>query len=166
MHFQQTEWSCGPASVQNALEVLHRRVSQASLYEVCGTTEGDGTDEDGIKRALLANRCTVDEWRSSCWRDSERWLRLSLRAGRPAILCTDRWSHWVCAIGMVGADVLVFDPARESLNLARAGLTACRPKILQRRWGTAKRVRERDPRYYGIAAGYGALQSPCQPPSR
>jgi ABC-type bacteriocin/lantibiotic exporter with double-glycine peptidase domain len=144
---QSNEWSCGPAAVQNALLVHHKKVSQAGLRALCGTTEEDGTDEQCILRALLAYECEPDEWSGDVAREAEQWLGDSLRAGRPTILCVDRWEHWVTVIGTVGRQIVLFDPARG------AGASVLRWPDFRRRWEAGKRDRGRSPRFYGIAVG-------------
>lgn len=155
-------WSCGPASLLNALEVLHQPTSLARVRELCGTTE-EGTDEEDLKRAALALGLAVDEWSSAVCRATQRWLRASLLAGRPVLLCVDRWEHWVCAVGLVGADYLVFDPARDQLNLLRSGLAVARFADLRRRWAAPRRVRRNCPQYYALALSAGPVESRSSP---
>ena len=47
-------------------------------------------------------------------------LRLvaSLRAGRPIIMCVDKYEHWVSAVGLLGERVIVIDPADAELALS------------------------------------------------
>lgn len=148
MHFQTNGYSCGPAAVQNALLVHHRRVSQRSLRALCETNEVEGTDEQGVLRALLAYGYAPDEWSGDVARDAERWLLASLIAGRPVVLCVDRWEHWVTLIGAVGRQVVLYDPAR---GVER--LRVLRWSDLRKRWEAARRDRGRSPRFYGVGVG-------------
>lgn len=151
MRRQTADHDCGPTAIANALEAHHKRVGLRGLRDLCGTTD-DGTDEDDVKRALLAYGCGVDELSTSDVRAAREWLLDGLRAGRPTLLCVDRWGHWVTAIGCIGTQVVLYDPARET-----GGVAVLRFKALRARWEAAKRVRKTDARFYGIAVGEPGL---------
>ncbi len=151
MRRQTGDHDCGPTAVANALEWHHRRVGLSGLRDVCGTTD-DGSDEDDIKRALLAYDCGVDELAGDDPRGAHVWLLESLAAGRPALLCVDRWGHWVTAIGAAGRQIVIYDPARET-----GGTVVLRFADLRRRWEAARRVRRAAGapavRFYAIGVG-------------
>lgn len=152
MRVQDDDWSCGLVAIQNALEVLQGRVSRRALLQACAANEDDGTPEDEIVRALLSLKFEVDVFESDVPAEAGRWVATSLAAGRPILVCVDRWSHWVTLIGVCGRRVLGFDPAGWSGWRAPAdGFFVLRPADLRRRWEAAKRVRGRARRFYGIA---------------
>lgn len=160
MRVQNDDWSCGLAAVQNAMEVHRVAVSRRRLLSLCAANEDDGTPHDEIKRALLALGCAIDEFEHIDFAESEAWLRASLLAGRPVILCVDRWGHWITVIGIVGRQFLLFDPAgwsewRDATN----GLIIANSRALRKRWETAKRVRGRLERFYGIGVAKPALHT-------
>lgn len=111
----------------------------------------DGTDEQGLKNAaaMLGYR-TSEMWtgdRVQAW----DWLRGSLVAGKPVILCFDAWEHWVVAIGMLGSTVVIYDPARFKNNQAEGGIHHLdRTKLMYRWWNARKSVGTKK-RAYAIA---------------
>lgn len=149
MQQQKTDYDCGPAALHNALHVLRSRVSLKRISELAGTSEAEGTDEEGLKRAILAFGFVFDE--IAYLNASKAWghLWFSLLAGRPVLLCVDRFSHWVVAIGFCGKTILLFDSQRTP----PCGLIVTNRDRLLRRWRAARRVRGRGPRYYGLAVG-------------
>lgn len=159
MRRQTGDHDCGPTAIANAFEVHHRRVGLRGLRDLVGTT-ADGSDESDLIRALLAYGAGVDEHAGDTARAAELWLRESLAAGRPVLLCFDRWDHWITAIGVVGNQFVVFDPARET-----GGAFVLRFKDLRRRWEAARRVRRAagapGVRFYGIAVGTPPHIGPC-----
>lgn len=148
MRRQTADHDCGPTAIANALEVHHRRLGLRGLRELVGTTL-EGSDEHDVIRALLAYGCGVDEHAGDAPRAAELWLRESLAAGRPVLLCVDRWEHWITAVGQIGGQFVVYDPARET-----GGTFVWRFKDLRPRWEAARRVRGRGAgRFFGIAVG-------------
>lgn len=99
-------------------------------------------------RALLAYSCGVDEHAGNDHRAAVEWVRESLAADRPVLLCVDRWEHWVTLIGATRRTFTLYDPARDT-----GGAFVLRDKHLRSRWEAAKRVRGREGRFYGIAVG-------------
>ena len=151
--FQLKDYYCGPASLQNALLALGRRQSQDRIATIAGTTEADGTDENGILRTALWAGLAPDQGRFDAGLAAHGWVWSSLTMGRPVLLCVDRWQHWVTAVGVLGQRVVLFDPARYPHNKARNGVfTLPRAKLLKR-WAAARSVRGKGPVYYGIALG-------------
>ena len=152
MRRQCGDYDCGPTALANAFEVHHRRVGLRGLRHVCGTTEALGTDEDGLKRALALYAGGWDEHAGDDPRAARAWLDASLAAGRPAVLCVDRWQHWVTAVGAIGGQYVVYDPARET-----GGTYALRFSALRRRWEAARRVRREGGapgvRFYALSVG-------------
>lgn len=163
MRRQRADFDCGPTAVANALEVHHRRVGLGGLRDVCATTAELGTDEDGLKRGLLHYGCGVDELAGDDPRAAHVWLLESIAAGRPALLCIDRWQHWVTVVGGCGPQIVIYDPARET-----GGTLVLRFKDLRRRWEAARRVRRAagapGVRFYAI--GVGAPSHGLQPPNQ
>jgi predicted double-glycine peptidase len=155
VRYQQNEYSCGPASVQNALIVLGERPSQAKLALIAGTTEADGTDEDGVVRAILAAGYQADVVATSDPRKAWAHLVYSLMVGRPLVLCTARWGHWICAVGTCGKRIIVADPARLPNLMRENGIVVMNRDRLLKLWAAARRVRGKGPKYYGVAVGPG-----------
>lgn len=159
MRRQTSDNDCGPTAIANAFEVHHRRVGLRGLRELVGTTR-EGSDETDLIRALLAYGCGVDAFSGDGALQAGAWILDASAAGRPVILCVDRWDHWVTTIGAIGRQVTIYDPARDT-----GGAFVLRLEDLRRRWEAAKRVRGRGPRFYGIAIA-PPTQSLLRPPLR
>lgn len=149
--FQARPGWCGPAALQNAHAALGSRWGQDFLADLAGTSDDVGTDEDGIMRAALATGLAVGpgafETESEAW----TWLGYALLKGRPVLLCVDRWDHWVVAVGLLGARVVLVDSSNVAYNRHRNGIVVLSRAKLMRRWYAGRRVRGRDgPAYYGI----------------
>lgn len=147
MHYQTKSYYCGPASIQNAAELLGKRATQRKIASLCGTTT-DGTDEFGMLRGIdglgLAYSL-IEQDRPS------RALR-ALQACWPTIICTDQWSHWCCVIPARNNRYILIDPARPGLNTwAKAPTSIVSGQALTRRWKAAwLDLRPVDAIYYGI----------------
>lgn len=123
-------------------------MAERSVVPLAGTTEADGTGDDGICEAVRALGCTATPYETAEAKAAWGWLVDSLRVGRPVILCVDDWQHWVTALGMAGDRVVVFDPANTAKNSAENGIFVGGKRELMRRW----RGRRSD-RFSGIAVG-------------
>ena len=99
MELQQSSYSCGPASLRAAFYVLGKRVTEKSLRKFAGTTPEDGTDENGIMKAVEHYNFRHKEVETTSVREASDLLKKSLRKGRPILLCVDRESHWTAAAG-------------------------------------------------------------------
>ncbi len=140
MKHQSKTYTCGVASVVNALEcMLVTKYTQGAIRNMCHTSPEDGTDEVEIKRALLATVTQVDEYQVNDRPTALHWLTETLIYRGPAILCVDNESHWVTVTGRCGPNFLVFDPALGE------GDKVYSPKGLATRWRAATK-----PHYYGI----------------
>lgn len=144
MRRQIADYDCGPTAVANALACHGRRVGLRGLQDITGC-EPNGSDEQAVLRALLAYGCDVDAFESSSAPEARAWLRETLAAGRPALLCVDRWGHWITVIGALGAKVTVYDPSE--------GASVRQLDSLCRRWRAARRVRRQAGAFYGVAVG-------------
>lgn len=152
MRYQQNEYYCGPAALQNALRVLKHSVSQERIADLAGTTQAEGTDEEGLKRAALAVGAELDEFGYN--EPAKAWghLAYNLMVGRPTLLCVDRWTHWVTAIGLCGSVIILAEPARVGYSARENGILVVHRERFLRRW-RAGRTKHRgldEPRYYGI----------------
>lgn len=154
IRYQQNDYYCGPAALQNALKVLRRHVTQDRIAELAGTTEDEGTDEEGLTRAAVALGFGVDPIEAS--KPMKAWGHLGYSlfvGGRPVILCVDRWSHWVTAIGICGSHVLLAEPGNYGWAKKENGILVVNRDRFLRRWVAARKVRKRGPAYYGLAVG-------------
>jgi predicted double-glycine peptidase len=153
MRYQTRDYYCGPAAVQNAMFALGLKFSQDQLALLGGTSEADGTDEDGIKRMVLGIGREVDEFATDTDLAAFGWVWNNAVLGRPTVLCMDQWGHWVTVIGTLGKRVIMFDPARYRHNTDRLGTYNLPKDRFLRRWKAAHRTAGAKPAYYGIAIG-------------
>jgi ABC-type bacteriocin/lantibiotic exporter with double-glycine peptidase domain len=155
---QRDDHDCGPTALANALERFGLRRGLSAVAKACGTTL-EGSDEGDLTRGALALGCGADPFACDDPRAALTWLLASLKAGRPALLCVDRWGHWITALGACGRDVVIYDPARET-----GGTFVLRWRSLRRRWETARRARRSDPRFYALAVSHPEVSAETIPP--
>lgn len=154
---QLTPYNCGPASIQNAIKALRKKApSQTKIAELCRTSE-EGTDEEGIKRALVALGYEIDEWKSDDVQESMVWLVDSLCRGLPVVLCVDRWLHWVTAIGHIGDQFLVFDPARYPHLTVEHHVRVWTRQRMKKSWQASHNASQQELSIYGIAVWKGTI---------
>ena len=138
MRMQDTAANCGPASLSNALKARGIERTQAECETACGTTATDGTSVKALIRGIKSFGHYPSEIKAKKWEDA--WLRLDhyLRNGHPVLLCVDGDSHWVAAIGKLGPQYLIADPADNELVLSLS------PEALKTRWAHNKS-------FYGVS---------------
>lgn len=149
MKFQPNEYWCGPAAMAAATRALGKPVGQTSLAKLAGTTE-EGTDEEGVKRALIARGFQVDPFGTNIQLVAKRWVYGHLAVGNPIIVAINRWSHWVTLLGTLGDKIVLFDPGRWEYRV-QSGVSVYTWSRLCRRWYASKKLRGNDPGYWGIA---------------
>ena len=112
MKFQTDYSHCGAAAMANALRALGLVFGEDAVAAVAGT-DGDGTSAVKMKRAARELGAQVRVISERNYYAARAQLICSLDAGEPAVLIVDKGEHWVTAIGLLGLQVLVFDPAGE-----------------------------------------------------
>ncbi len=132
-----------------AATVLGKATSQTNFAKAAGTDD-NGTDEDGIRRGLLAHGFIPEVMSSNIMLAARNWMITRLRQGQPVIICINRWEHWTTVIGLVGLRFIMFDPARYKYRID-SGVTVYDWATLSRRWFANKKVRGSHGAYYGIA---------------
>ena len=137
---QERNYSCGPAAIRAAFHVMGRSVTEKALRAHAGTTN-EGTDHNDILRALRHYSQRGKEYETKFHSHAWKWLRRRISAGRPVILCVDRWDHWVTVVGNVGSKILLFDPNSKSKY---SGLRPYSQDSLLSRWNYKNT-------FYGIA---------------
>ena len=113
MHYQSKRNYCGPATVQNALELFGIKATQKDIAELAHTT-AEGTNEYGMIRAI--NHYGLDALPVIS--------ATTYSMSPPALACIDRWAHWVLVAGEERSlgRYIVIDPARTAYNRARNGV--------------------------------------------
>jgi hypothetical protein len=101
------------------------KVDGRLLARLAGTDQQDGTDVDGLKAAAAIFGLKVSQWVSHEQGDAALKLRELLEHGDPVLVCTEQWTHWVCAlprgrgVGLTNRHVWVADPARDGDQVVR-----------------------------------------------
>lgn len=113
MRYQNRHFMCGPTALANALEVYGKRVNQDEIAKVAGTTV-EGTSLSQIKKAAKKYGFYGIPVKYKTEFDAEQVLVDNLyfpSPGHPIILCVDKWTHWITAIGTIGSKYIVVDGA-------------------------------------------------------
>lgn len=146
MELQEKSYSCGPAALRAVLYVYGKKATEKMIRRWARTTP-EGTDEEGLKNAIAHYKFRHVEHNYSGAREATDWLKKSLRKGVPAVLCVDKESHWVAAVGMLGKKIIVFDPEPSwtGYRPKYSGLKLYLPTDLAHRWVSAEGT------YYSLA---------------
>lgn len=134
MRYQDKPWSCGAAALVNAARVLGKRVAESRARTLAGTTEHNGTAEDGLIIAVRELGLTATQHHSSDVAAAWSFVRANVLDGHPCLICIDQWNHWVTVVGMAGDRVLVVDPANTAKNMAENGILVLSRRELTKRW--------------------------------
>ena len=96
---QPLMYLCGPFALKYALVMLGRMEDEKEIEEYAGSTWWTGTDEFGLEHAANHYECDLAEIGSE--NDPGKavgQLNKYLKRGYPAILCVDKWGHWITVI--------------------------------------------------------------------
>jgi hypothetical protein len=96
---QPNKWQCGPFALKYALIMLGSFVDEKKISRIAGTHWWNGTDEIKLARAAKAYNCEMKVIRRKSSLRAKRELLLALKKGYPALLCVDRWNHWITVVG-------------------------------------------------------------------
>lgn len=149
MILQSNEDGCGPAALANALAALGwQEVPQETIAELAGQTV-DGCGSRDLARAARSLGASVEVVQERRCRQAYQQVYWWLLHGRSCVLCVDDGEHWVTAIGVLGDELVVCDPA-----------AALRPKIstmseadLVSTWRWRKKNRNPNRAYYALVVG-------------
>ncbi len=149
MELQEKAYSCGPAALRAALYVHGKKATEAMVRRWAGTTT-DGTDEEGLKKAITHYKLRHKELKTYSVREAIDLLKKNLRKGVPVVLCVDKEGHWITAVGMLGKKIIVFDPEPSwtGYRPKYSGLKLYLPTDLAHRWAAPE---DDSYIYYGIA---------------
>ena len=133
MKIQDDDRSCGIFAVMNAIRCFDRKASKKIITKHT-RTDKDGTDEEGISRAIsrLGYTPRAERHRKFPW----MWEHLTgcLAIGNPCILSIDGGTHWVVAIGSLGNSVIVIDSENSKKNRKENGIRLFSKKKLSKAW--------------------------------
>lgn len=138
---------CGPASCLNALRALGIWETEDRLRNLTNATTA-GVEGPVLVSALRECGLKADDYDGDNGKVSWAWLHGSLLFGKAAILCVDKWDHWVAAIGVLSDKVILFDSNKNSQpNRRENGVHHLGRNALLRRWVANEDGRKH---YYGI----------------
>ena len=118
MILQSDQFSCGAASLVNALRAIGQSLNIKAAARLAGTHPVNGTTDAGLLRALRnlgfhpQQLSVLDDFHQAI-----AALRGRLMMGDPVLLSVDNDEHWVVAIGIIGQRVIVVDSASGDLTL-------------------------------------------------
>ena len=150
MKYQRSTYSCGPASVVNAVRVFGQNVNEYTVRGYAGTDK-HGTDENGIMNALRELGYSASSYQTDSSNNAWQWLTGQLIHGSPVILCSEAWQHWVVIVGTLGDRVVLIDSSNTKRNRKENGVKILTKTQLIRTWHNARKNIEG--RLYAIAVG-------------
>lgn len=95
---QPLTYQCGPFALKYALVMLGRMEDEKEIEEIAGSSWWSGTDELGLERAANYYDCNFTEILETDPDEALYDLNQSLKQNNPAVLCVDKWSHWIAVI--------------------------------------------------------------------
>ena len=135
---QPNKWQCGPFALKHALIMLGKVVNEKKVAEIAGSTWWYGTDEIQLTRAAKAYGCRMHVVRKKHSLHAKRELLLTLKKGRPALLCVDGWGHWITVVGAEKGRFMYLDSSKAPVVCVATW------KQLKKRW-MYKEIDEGDP---------------------
>jgi ABC-type bacteriocin/lantibiotic exporter with double-glycine peptidase domain len=142
-HRQETEYSCGPASVRNCLVSMGHKHSERKIRRLCGSNKINGTNERQIRRAVKA----LDFRSKVLYVKSEdafkQRITYNLRKGNKLIILTDNEGHWISVVDYRNKQLKVIDPQEKRVKKEFT------PKELAR-WCRNFSKKNKQTYYYGI----------------
>ena len=126
---QPNDWQCGPFALKHALIMLGTLVDENEVSRIAGAHWWAGADEIKLGRAASAYACELQMIRRKNAQRAKRELTATLRKGIPSLLCVDRWSHWVTAVGVERDKFILIDSRHAPVICIEAWNT------LRKRWG-------------------------------
>jgi ABC-type bacteriocin/lantibiotic exporter with double-glycine peptidase domain len=145
MYKQAKPYWCAPAAIQNALEALGKRIAQRTVALACGTTER-GTSEYEVLEGLTDMGIPTEELRTNDRNQAKLDLTWALTCGRPVLLSTENWEHWITVITPpLGDRFGIVDPSEGVIRLVHW-------RTLEREWRAGSKVQTGpfDVTYYAI----------------
>lgn len=116
MELQTAIYACGAAALSNALAAVGYTLPQEAVAHLAETA-GGGTGARGLLRAARQLGARAESFDDDRVARAWRHLRGALVDGAACVLLFDAGEHWVTAIGTLGEDVVVVDPAASVRNM-------------------------------------------------
>jgi hypothetical protein len=138
---QPNNWSCGPFALKHALIMLGKFVDEKRAARIAGTHWWSGTDEIKLARAARAYDCRMPIIRETNPLHARRELLYSLKRGYPALLCVDKWGHWITVVGAEKGRFIYMDSRKAPVVRYDSW------RALKKRWGYYEKYKEDN--FYG-----------------
>lgn len=132
MKYQQLPYSCGPASIVNALRCFGIRKAEKTIRKTSNTNIKNGTSEDDMIRVLTDLGFDVNKHEQGQYAKAWKWLHNRLKDGNPVIISVRNWSHYVAAIGIIGDKIIIADP--DYGNKKENGVLVLNKRRLKKFW--------------------------------
>lgn len=116
MIFQELDFSCGPASIVNALRCLGYKKTEKSILKISNTNSQNGTSEEDMVRVLMSLGFEVKRHEQGNFEKAWKWLCKQLKNGNPVIISVKNWQHYVAVIGVIGEKIIITDSGDRNEN--------------------------------------------------
>ncbi|MGA2668839.1 MAG: cysteine peptidase family C39 domain-containing protein [Ignavibacteria bacterium] len=142
-HRQETEFSCGPASIRNALLSMGYKVSERKIRKLAGSDKNNGTSEKKLLKALRVLDFKYKEFYNKSESAFKQRVIYNLKKNNRLVILTDNEDHWISVVGYEYKHLSVIDP---EVRRVKKQLT---PKELSM-WCRNFNKTKKDTYYYGI----------------
>ena len=140
---QETEFSCGPASIRNCLVSLGYCHSERKIRKIAGSDKVKGTSDKQLLRTLGRLGFNTKEFYNRTESGFKQRVLRNLKKNHRIIVLTDHELHWISVISYKNKYLEVIDPNDKGLKKI---LT---PKSLSK-WCLNYDKRTSETYYYGI----------------
>jgi ABC-type bacteriocin/lantibiotic exporter with double-glycine peptidase domain len=140
---QETKFTCGPASIRNALLALGFIYSERRLREIAGSDLYRGTSEKKIKKTLRSLGFKYKDFYCRTESAFKQRVIYNLKKGNKLIILTDHEDHWISVVDYENKYITAADPERKRVR------TQLTPKELSK-WCLNFNKRSKETYYYGI----------------
>lgn len=140
---QETEFTCGPASIRNCLISLGYKHSERLIRKLTGSDRQAGTSDKKIRKALRALGFKFKELYNKDQYAFKQRVIYNLKSGNKLIILTNHEDHWISVIDYYNKYLLVIDPEEKRI---KKKLT---PKELAK-WCLNFNKRNKETYYYGL----------------
>jgi ABC-type bacteriocin/lantibiotic exporter with double-glycine peptidase domain len=142
-HRQETKFSCGPASIRNALLAFGFIFSERRLRIIAGSDRTNGTSEKKIKKTLRQLGFSFKEFQNKTETAFKSRVLYNLKRGNKLIVLTDHEDHWISVVEYENKYITVVDPEQRRVKIYIT------PKALSK-WCLNFNKRSKETYYYGI----------------
>jgi len=140
---QPLTYQCGPFALKYALVMLGKMEDEKDIEALAGSTWWKGTDEIGLEKAANYYECEFTALvPNGDPRKALSKLNSYLNKGIPAVLCVDRWSHWIAVVGRDKDKYVCVDSGMRKV------IIIMKDKVLLKRW---KHIDKKVEHYAGYA---------------